>query len=699
MKSLIRTLWLVVALAALTSAVHTASAQARYRPRYIEPKWFTFRLAEVSAGIYAQGHWQQTSYRDSDISVDYYRWFTGPSIGLQGGGSIYHPNLVTYNVDTEGAFGYATDHYSGNGVDRITTEEWEYLGRASVTLDFLATKPYRGGLFANYDHTYRENDFFSTLEVDSWRYGARATWEHGPWLWNFYYSHREEDSSSPYPVLRTISVTNVVDGTNMVVLRTNNIQNSLLVRTLDDTVSTGLKHRRERGETDLTYNFNRYYRDDFGRLGQGDDHSIALSDSERFGSREQHHWSGNLSYAMRDSDFDSSEEFLAYTSFSAEHRPDLSSFYDFNYNNFNLGSFESDSFGGQAQLTHQLYESLATSLIVRGSSFESTDNAGEGYNRRLGAGLSNTYTKRTSEQTRLRISHSIFVDHVEEEGLGIVINERHSVMAGGESGAPPNSFFLNQPFVTRASIIITDDRNTLPPYLEGFDYQVVTLGSRTLIEWLRPPGPGTPTVVLVDYESEPRREGQYEVLTDTAEVRFEMWKNLVGIYARVGLSDNNARADMMVQEFITYAVGADMNYRNLTLGAEYQIYDGSDSDYDIFRLWQAYSWRFDEGSTLSLNFDEMWINYETLDRQEQDYRAMVRYHKSLSTRWSLSTDAGVAYRTGTDIEQLLATFRPAVRYKAGKMSLDAGYDFQYELFLNREERLRNMLFVRLKRVF
>ena len=142
-----------------------AFAQARYQPRYQEPQWFTFRLSEVSAGAYAEGTFDQTSYQNSSTSVNHEHLFVGPTLGIVGSGSIYHPNLITYNINSEGAFGWARDDVDGSS----SRNEFHYLGRFSGNVDFLENKPYRGGLFANYDHTYRDNDFFNRVTVDSWR--------------------------------------------------------------------------------------------------------------------------------------------------------------------------------------------------------------------------------------------------------------------------------------------------------------------------------------------------------------------------------------------------------------------------------------------------------------------------------------------------------------------------------------------------
>jgi len=75
------------------------------------------------------------------------------------------------------------------------------------------------------------------------------------------------------------------------------------------------------------------------------------------------------------------------------------------------------------------------------------------------------------------------------------------------------------------------------------------------------------------------------------------------------------------------------------------------------------------------------------------------YNRQLTRRWGLNLDAGVSYRQGNGVDQVLAAFRPSIKYALGKLTLDAGYDYEYELFLNSEQRQKHMFFIRMKRFF
>ena len=666
-----------------------ARAQARYRTGYQEPEWFTFRLSEVSAGVYAEGTFDRTSFTKSGVSATHEHFFVGPSLGFNAEGSIYHPNLARYFISTEGAYGYAHDSFTGAS----SRNEWEYLGHFSANVDLLENKPYHGSFFVNSDHTFRDNDFFSRVTVDSLRYGARANWHFGNWTLSADYLHRDEDSTSPFPVTQVTVTTNIVNGTNVVTLKTNKHNFDQVVTSKENTATFGARHERGLGATDFNYSWNQYTRLDAGRVGEGNDHSFSLADSEHFGPHDRYRLNANLGYLLRDSMVETSDELQGNLNFSIEHRPNLNSYYDVSYDHFETDFFNSDSYLGQVFLRHQLYESLTSTLTLRGADYESSAQNNTGYTRRYGGGFSEDYVKQVGISSRLRIDNSVYVDHTDQKNTGTAKNERHSFTEGGPV---PDSFFLNLPDVLQFTIIVTDVNNSQPPLLRDFDYRVTQFGSRTVIERLHP---GVPNNVLVDYQSQPTPPGSYETVSDGFQIRYELWKNLLGVYARVNLSVNNAPAELRVQSVRSYTFGSDLTWRWLRAGAEYEIYDSTESDYESVRMFQSVAFHPDEVSTLSLDSTETWIDYKTAHRSEFDYQFISRYHRPLTRRLRFDVDAGISVRRGAGVDQILAAVRPSIRYVIGKMTIDAGYDYEYELFLNSEEREKHMFFIRARRVF
>ncbi len=631
-----------------------------------EPRWLKFNIREASTGVYAEGIYDETSFDNSDTKVSHDRFFVGPLLGISAGGSIYHPNLLRYDIQTEGAVGWSQSSVR-TSTKTTTTEEFQYLGRFNGVGHILANKPYNGEIFGGYDHSYRDYDFFNRVIVDSWIYGARAAYSTENLFLNSSYTHRDED----------------VSGLNV------------NTASQDDTVTFSARHDRKTAGTTFNYSYNQYDRTDFGRTGVGTDHTVTLSDYEQFGSRQQHALNSTASYNHRDSVVEISDQLTAGSSLSLEHRHNLSSIYDVNYDHFESGGYTSDGISGNAELRHQLYESLSSSLIFRGADSEFSDERSSGFTRRFGGGISEAYTKRIGDTARVRVSNSLIVDHVDQQYVSTMKNERHSF---DEGSGPPGTFFLNLTRVVESTIVVTDQNDSQPPFVRGFDYEVQVNGERTLITYLSGSRIPVGATVLIDYEAEPSPAGSYETLTETFQVRIELWKNLWGIYGRFNMWRNNADKDLRVPNLTSYAVGTDYSWRWFRTGMEYEVYDSDLSEYRAARLYQSMAFNLDAGSTLSFDFTESWVDYVDAGRQEEDFRFIARYRQPVTPRLRFDIEGGVDVRRGDTVDQTLATVRPVIEYGIGKTSIKAGYDFEYNLFDN-EERMRHLLFFRLKRVF
>jgi hypothetical protein len=637
-----------------------------------EPQWLKGHITGVSAGVFTEGTFEETTFDNSSTKVSHDRFFVGPTVGLTAAGSIYHPNLARYTFDTEFAYGWADESTHVSGMT-ITRQQWEWLGRLNGVIGFLRSKPYNGEIFANYDHGYRDYDFFNRVTVDSARYGARVAYNIGNVYLNASYTHREEEVTGQQADSRTE----------------------------DDTVTFGARHERKTASTSFNYTFNQYSRLDLGpggigtRAGEGTDHTVALSDYERFGSREQFTLNSSASYIHRDADIEQSDQVTGNANLAAEHHYNLSSVYDLVYDHFETGSFTSDGIAGYGELHHQLYESLNSGLIVRGGDSEASDDRSDGYTRRYGGGFSEVYTKRLGGSARVRFSNSLLVDHIDQQSVSTVENERHSF---DEGSGPPETFFLNGSRIQTVTIVITDQNDSQPPFARGIDYGVVVNGDRTLIT--RPAGSriGPNQVVLVDYRSEPGSAGSYESLSESFQIRFELYTNLWGIYGRLNLWRNNADEDLRVPNLTSYAFGTDLSWRWFRAGLEYEIYDSDLSEYRAARAFQTAVFNLDQASALSLDFTEAWIDYVDANRQETDFRFISRYHQSLSSQLRVDIEGGVDLRQGDNVDQTLATVRPGIEYVIGKTTVKAGYDFEYNLF-DREERIRHLFFFRARRTF
>src|SRR6266542_1468579 len=391
---------------------HPDTAQARYRTRYQNPQWLTFPLSEVSAGGCAEDTYETDTYQKSSTTVSHENLFVGPFLSLSADGSVYHPRLLRYFINTAGSYGWNEDRVVSGGTT-TSRREWEYLGRLSASISLLEEKPYHGSAYVDYDHSYRDNDFFNRVTVESLRYGARGMWQVGNFTFNADYLHRNETSSSPYWGTETTSTTTTINGKPVTTVTTNQVRLTQKTVSDEDTATFSGRHQRESGGTAFNYNLNHYTRSEGSSVGTGTDQSFSLSDSERFGARARNH--------------------------------------------YDTGNYRSDYYAGSVSLSHQLYESLSSSISLRGSDYETSDSSNVGYTRRFGGSWAENYTKKIGLNSRLRLKNALSVEHTDQETVGTIKNEQHSFT---ENNPAPNSFVLNQQYVISSSIAVRDSGKT-----------------------------------------------------------------------------------------------------------------------------------------------------------------------------------------------------------------------------------------------
>jgi hypothetical protein len=460
-----------------------------------------------------------------------------------------------------------------------------------------------------------------------------------------------------------------------------------------DVVGFGARNDRKSGSTEATYTYDQFSNSAVGSETSGIDHTLTLSDSETMGSREQIRLGTGASYTRRDDSSLPSDEFTATASLTAEHHDNLTSYYDFGFDRYTTGTFESENYLGQAQLKHHLYDSLDSTLIARGNDYENSDSFNDGYTRRYGLGFNEAYTKHLSETVRLRVDGSLMGEHVDQQNIGTAVNEAHSFATAG--AGVPNSFFLNLPNVDQSTIKVWNVGRT-QLYVEGIHYTVFQNGDLTAIQAILTSG--IDLNVVVDYSAQPTPAGHYETLTDSAGVRFEFWNNHWGIFARYSSFINDAPKELNVPDLNLYQVGTDFLWRRLRAGVDYTYYDSSLSSYKTARAFENLASNLDQDSSISLDLSQMWTRYIDAHREETDYRFLTHYHRRLTPRLRLDAEGGFDLRSGEGADQTLATVRLGIDYAVGKTTFKAGYDYEYSLFLNNEERNNHRFVVSVKRI-
>ena len=173
-------------------------AQQRYQNWEEEFSWFRMRLTEIALGLEAE--WQSETSKLSDEATPFKRdyIYLAPTVTLGMRGSVYHPNLLQFDLKTENGVGWQAQSLNvpagiaPAGPESKTT----FLERYHGELAFLREKPYAFFVNADKDHNFRQYDFFNRSTVDNERYGARAGYAAGPVPFSVSFNHLEEDVSN-----------------------------------------------------------------------------------------------------------------------------------------------------------------------------------------------------------------------------------------------------------------------------------------------------------------------------------------------------------------------------------------------------------------------------------------------------------------------------------------------------------------------
>lgn len=631
-----------------------------------EPQILTFRLYNIEAGMEAEQETEETTFKQSGTHSSYQRTYLAPTISMAGSGSVYHPSFLRFSLAGEGSYGDAHEEFdSGTPGTRNSMQHFERLrGR----MDMFSNKPLRGSAHGNYGRSYRDYDFFTRSTVESLGYGAQTLYE-VPALYGSATYNRTEET--------------VLDEANP-------------STTAQDVLGLDWRQDRRHGSSSANYTYgeNAYWGSDSRNRHRSTDHSVSVADHERFGQRERVQFNNGASASHRDSENLPNDQYQVTSALEVEHRANLNSTYNINYDRFEDPTLTSDTLAGGAGLHHQLYESLQSSLTGEAGESRFVTQDASDRSSTVGAGLAEGYTKRIGRRHHLQMDASVFVNSVDQSSPGRAVNERHTFPT------PPNLevVVLDLPNVAVETIVVTDS-GALRPYTRGIDYEVFPRGSRTEIRRISGGSIPEGSTVLVSYDADGRGSGRYRSMTESYGFRLNLWENVWGLYARMSASHSDAPDGLFVLDSTRTIMGTDLNVQHAQLGAEREVYQSDDTDYVSSRLFQSLWANPDAYSTAGLSASETFTDRADQDEQERDYRLTGRYRRNFTHRLSLGLQAGVDRRRGAGVDQDLLVVRPELYYRIGQTTLEAYYDYEHNLYLDREERNRERFYATIKRTF
>lgn len=606
---------------------------------------------------------------DSSTSGNYHytsdRLYLAPTLGLDLTGSIYHPNLLSFDIKGQG--GYIEDAFTTRETGQPTTtiHDTSYLQNYDISAVLLQAQPYATTFTADKVHTFQELDIFNQVTVDSQSYGA-----------NFGYT------AGPVPVTLTLQRSEV-DETGAIYNSDYQQQN----------LSFSAQNTRAAGSSTLTFTAGQYDQQVSGGFSDKDFYENGtLTDTERFGEGNRGQLSSSGFFTSEDSTAGNNLNVVAQESLNLRVNQNWESFYNYNFNDASYSGADTTTHYGVAGVRNQLYESLASEFDVHGS-LQNSSGAGSSSDDLYGVANTENYTKRLSDWGVLTLGNADRYDLQHENNSGQitpVLNESHTLSDGTIT-------YLNQPLVV-AVTRVTDPTGT-HVYIRGIDYAVTQLGALTIVQRI-PTSLNLPnnSPVLIDYTVQAQPSGSISTFSDQVTLRLDLWHGMLGLYSSLGWVENHSEEPFILENSFTTQSGIDMRWRWLRIGGDYETETGNLIDYHAYALYQSAGFQPTPRETISLDARQRWSYYDEENLSVTDYSFTTRFTECFDSRLDFSIDGGVISETGGLLDRTLFSAGARMRYAIGKMSMSLNYQF------NQEETpgaatLRNFFSLTLRRNF
>ena len=289
-----------------------------------EIRAFTVHSTKRSLSVSAENRWavEEQATRSGE-----YR----ESLELAFAGSVYHPNLLSYALETR--------------LGLLQLEDAQSLSPGLIAdlhflADWLKEKPYSLSLYADHGEDYRDWDLFETARVRETAFGGFGYWNNdlAPLAFSARKSWREEQREG--------------------------LQSSEEALVLTGGLARNSPDRSAWSRLDYVYSeFDRRYGGLFAQAGRS--HDLRLANRFGFGAGKASSLSSALYYLNLAGTLDSDTLDLT-EALELQHPLGLSSRYYYNLRASRTDLTQSLSQRGELELRHRLYESLVSTLQGRG---------------------------------------------------------------------------------------------------------------------------------------------------------------------------------------------------------------------------------------------------------------------------------------------------------------------------------------------
>lgn len=578
-------------------------------------------------------------------------------------GSIYHPNLVEYDLNLENGLDQNKETVSAGLDNKIRNRR---LNRYHFLSSFLRKKPYAFSLFADQSFDMNNHDFFERQYIDWSKYGGNFGYQNDFLPAHVSFSNDERiirRASRPSQDFRD-------DQANLSLNHTSGVTGETRFDITRDNYSRTESENSDQTGVATNYNiFNQKYLFDNRRL--------ELNSSLR---------SNALTGTSKNKQLNVSERV------EATHTDSLSSSYIYDFSDNSSGTTYNKNNRLNMYVRHHLYESLFSSLNLNYFTDQSTSLS----QNQAGMALNEDYVKKLGTLGRLTAGTGLGYESEKRQtsqDVTVIAREPHTLTTGTLT-------FLELSHVDTATIVVTDSTGTII-YIVNVDYQLTDSGSRTQIQ--RVPGGAIANgqSVLVDYHAASSPLFSYNTVSSNYRVRLDFFEDLVGVYYRRSKNSHpsvKGEANAILESLDDTSYGVDLRYRNLTVEWENQDYGSTLSPYQ--RQWLKETLRFNLTSSSTYMIQSSQSNLELVQSNDiQKYYDIINQYTLLINQMTrLSMEGGYRRQKGGAVDINDYTLRCIFETSWGNLSVSTEYDFEKQLNIG-EGNENHFFYSKIKRTF
>jgi hypothetical protein len=652
----------------LAAGASRAPAQMIYHDDMVLPEFTLPHLRYINM----DSEYEQNSYapKSGPGGVNTQRTYLSPTAGIAWNYFIYHPALFTFDILAEP--GYVWQSYSGSS---------SLGGSSSVLLngDFtgqlLREKAYATTLDYNRSHNDYHYDFFNSATVDTQTWGASSGYRDGPVPVTISFSKSDSDSTG-------LSQTTKTDQLGVQVHARNK--------------------RKSLDATDLTYQFNDLRYDTTYNTSaystENSFHLVNLTDAEHY----QHSTlNSSLRYYEIESPSVSSSEVDASVGFNVDHTPHLRSFYSDNFTYYTGNGADSIQDYATAGISHQLFESLASSANIHGSVLDSTYSGAKYNSQTIGLGESEDYTKHLGDWGNLSLGNNINYD------LNFQQADASSLFIANESYTLPTTGPLIIRLKTARDLAISSIlKNGVS--LDPAEWSAITSTDPWQVQFFT----GGPNhlqpgdVVTISYTATSNPSGNYNVFSDDAHINLRFWHDRAEVYARYSVVQNAANSDeFLLQNFNEFEAGGDVLWNGFHAQGSWLDHRSTLYDYQSLGFSEGYAHPLTLHSSVGIDLSQQWNRYPagsgTSTNSAQTgtfYNFMAHYDWTPAANFNWHLETGWQTQSGLGYDENLFAVRTYFNWTLGKLEIHLGYEHDNQIY-TAEKRDRDFAFIRMRRNF